>query len=222
VAVQSNLWKEQDGLLEWLDGHSTRSVVYVNYGSITVMSNEQMLEFAWGLANSGYPFLWNVRPDLVKGDAAVLPPEFSAAIEGRGLLTTWCPQEKVIVHDAVGVFLTHSGWNSTLESLCAGVPMLSWPFFAEQQTNCRYKRTEWGVGMEIGGEVRRADVAAKIHEVMEGEKGEEMRRRAAEWKEKAALATLPGGAAEVNLDSLIDVLSGKTGQAVNASSAAGN
>nr|AZQ26910.1 UGT85F24 [Avena strigosa] len=217
VAVQSNLWKEQDGLLEWLDSHPPRSVVYVNYGSITVMTNEQMLEFAWGLANSGYPFLWNVRPDLVKGDAAVLPPEFSAAIEGRGLLTTWCPQEKVIVQDAVGVFLTHSGWNSTLESLCAGVPMLSWPFFAEQQTNCRYKRTEWGVGMEIGGEVRRAEVAAKIQEAMEGEKGKEMRRRAAEWKEKAARATLPGGAAEANLDKLIDVLHGKTGQAVNAS-----
>ncbi|KAM0916050.1 hypothetical protein ACQ4PT_010407 [Festuca glaucescens] len=221
VAVESNLWKEQDGLLEWLDGRPPRSVVYVNYGSITVMSNEQMLEFAWGLANSGYPFLWNVRPDLVKGDAAVLPPEFSAAIEGRGLLTTWCPQEKVIEHDAVGVFLTHSGWNSTLESLCAGVPMLSWPFFAEQQTNCRYKRTEWGVGMEIGGEVRRAEVAEKIQDAMEGEKGEEMRRRAAEWKEKAARATLPGGAAEVNLDRLIDILRGKTGQAVNAS-AAGN
>ncbi|CAM0905027.1 unnamed protein product [Alopecurus aequalis] len=216
VGVRSNLWKEQDGLLEWLDGRPPRSVVYVNYGSITVMTNEQMLEFAWGLANSGYPFLWNVRPDLVKGDAAVLPPEFAAAIEGRGLLTTWCPQEKVIVHEAVGVFLTHSGWNSTLESICAGVPMLSWPFFAEQQTNCRYKRTEWGVGMEIGGEVRRADVAAKIQEAMEGEKGEEMRRRAAEWKEKAARATLPGGAAEDNMNRLLDVLLGKTGQAVDA------
>uniref|UniRef100_A0A453PXA2 Glycosyltransferase n=1 Tax=Aegilops tauschii subsp. strangulata TaxID=200361 RepID=A0A453PXA2_AEGTS len=215
VGVGSNLWKEQDGLIEWLDARPPRSVVYVNYGSITVMTNEQLLEFAWGLANSGYPFLWNVRPDLVKGDTAVLPPEFQAAIEGRGLLTTWCPQEVVIEHEAVGVFLTHSGWNSTLESLCAGVPMLSWPFFAEQQTNCRYKRTEWGVGMEIGGEVRRAEVAAMIQEAMEGEKGEEMRHRAAEWKQKAAQATLPGGPSETNLDGLIHVLQGKTGQAGN-------
>ncbi|XP_040379497.1 7-deoxyloganetin glucosyltransferase-like [Oryza brachyantha] len=204
VAIGSNLWKEQDGLLEWLDGRPPRSVVYVNYGSITVMTNEQLLEFAWGLANSGYPFLWNVRPDLVKGDAAVLPPEFLAAVEGRGLLTTWCPQEKVIEHPAVGVFLTHSGWNSTLESISGGVPMLSWPFFADQQTNCRYKRTEWGVGMEIGGEVRRGELAATIREATEGEKGREMRRRAAEWKEMAARATLPGGPAETNLTRLID------------------
>ncbi|KAL6851539.1 hypothetical protein ACP4OV_020472 [Aristida adscensionis] len=204
AGLGSNLWKEQGGLVEWLAGRAPRSVVYVNYGSITVMTNEQLLEFAWGLAASGYPFVWNVRPDLVRGDAAVLPPEFAAAVEGRALLTTWCPQEAVLGHEAVGVFLTHSGWNSTLESLCAGVPMLSWPFFAEQQTNCRYKRTEWGVGMEIGGEVRRGEVAAVIREAMEGEKGREMRRRAGEWKEKAHRAALPGGPAEASLDRLID------------------
>jgi UDP:flavonoid glycosyltransferase YjiC (YdhE family) len=214
AGLGSNLWKEQDGLLDWLAGRPPRSVVYVNYGSITVMTNSQLLEFAWGLAASGYPFVWNIRPDLVKGDAAVLPPEFAAAVEGRALLTTWCQQETVIQHEAVGVFLTHSGWNSTLESLCAGLPMLSWPFFAEQQTNCRYKRTEWGVGMEIGGEVRRDEVAAIIKEAMEGEKGKEMRRRAEDWKEKAVKVTLPGGPAETNLNRLIDevLLSKKKGQ----------
>ncbi|RLM73540.1 7-deoxyloganetin glucosyltransferase-like [Panicum miliaceum] len=125
AGLGSNLWKEEDGLLDWLAGRTPRSVVYVNYGSITVMTNSQLMEFAWGLASSGYPFVWNIRPDLVKGDSAVLPPEFAAAVEGRALLTTWCPQEAVIQHEALGVFLTHSGWNSTLESLCAGVPMLS-------------------------------------------------------------------------------------------------
>ncbi|KAF8688252.1 hypothetical protein HU200_042377 [Digitaria exilis] len=218
AGLGSNFWKEQDGLLDWLAGRASRSVVYVNYGSITVMTNTQLLEFAWGLANSGYPFVWNLRPDLLKGDSAVLPPEFAEAVKGRALLTTWCPQEAVIQHEAVGVFLTHSGWNSTLESLCAGVPMLSWPFFAEQQTNCRYKRTEWGVGMEIGGEVRRDEVAAIIKEAMEGEKGREMWRRAQEWKEKAVKVTRPGGPAETNLDRLIDevLLSKKKGEAVEA------
>ncbi|TVU13657.1 hypothetical protein EJB05_37077, partial [Eragrostis curvula] len=206
----SNLWKEQSGLIEWLDGRPPRSVVYVNYGSITVMTNEQLLEFAWGLAGSRYAFVWNIRPDLVKGDAAVLPPEFVSSVDGRALLTTWCPQEEVLAHEAVGVFLTHSGWNSTLESLCAGVPMLSWPFFSEQMTNCRYKRTEWGIGMEIGGEVRRAELAEMIREVMGGDKGKEMRRRSEEWKEKAIKATQPGGLAETNLDTVIkEVLLGK-------------
>ena len=196
----SNLWKEQDGFLEWLHGHGPNSVVYVNYGSTTVMTNKQLLEFAWGLADSGCPFIWNIRPDLVKGDTAVLPPEFMASISGRSMLTTWCSQEKVIGHEAVGVFLTHSGWNSTLESIGAGVPMLSWPFFGEQQTNCRYKCTEWGNGVEIGGEVRREELASLIREVMEGEKGKEMRRRAAEWKDMAVRATLTGGPSMSNLD----------------------
>ncbi|CAN6275413.1 unnamed protein product [Urochloa humidicola] len=93
--------------------------------------------------------------------------------------------------------------------------MLSWPFFAEQQTNCRYKRTEWGVGMEIGGEVRRDEVAAIIREAMEGEKGREMGRRAEEWKEKAVEAARPGGPAETNLNRVIDeVLLAKKGQTV--------
>jgi hypothetical protein len=204
AGLGSNLWKEQPGLMEWLDGHAPRSVVYVNYGIIAVMASSQLLEFAWGLASSGYAFVWNIRPDLVRGDTSVLPPEFTVAVEGRALLTTWCPQEALLRHEAVGVFLTHSGWNSTLESLCAGVPMLSWPFFAEQQTNCRYKRTEWGVGLEIGGEVRRDELAAMIREAMDGDKGNEMRRRAMEWKEKAVKATLPGGPAEANLNWVID------------------
>jgi hypothetical protein len=105
-SLGSNLWKEQDGLLEWLDGHAPRFVVYVNYGSITVMTNEQLLEFAWGLAASGYAFVWNIRPDLVKGDTAVLPPEFLSAVEGRAMLTTWCSQEAVLAHEAVGLFLS--------------------------------------------------------------------------------------------------------------------
>jgi hypothetical protein len=207
-SLGSNLWKEEDdGLLEWLDGHNPNSVVYVNYGSVTVMTNEELLEFAWGLANSGYAFVWNIRPDLVKGDMAVLPPEFMSSVIGRSMMTTWCAQEKVIAHEAVGLFLTHSGWNSTLESICAGVPMLCWPFFSEQQTNCRYKCTEWGNGMEISRGVKRVELAAMIREVMEGEKGHGIRKRAAEWKEKAVQATLPGGPADANLDAVIsDVL----------------
>ncbi|CAO2039374.1 unnamed protein product [Urochloa humidicola] len=209
ATVRASLWKEDLTCLRWLDGRAARSVVYVNYGCITTMSNDDLVEFAWGLANSGYDFLWIIRPDLVKGDTAVLPPEFVEATRGRCLMASWCEQEAVLRHEAVGVFLTHSGWNSTTESLCAGVPMLCWPFFAEQQTNCRYACTddEWGVGMEVRDEVRREALEATIREAMAGEKGKEMRRRAEEWKEAAVRATQPGGRALTNLDGLIrDVL----------------
>uniref|UniRef100_A0A0D9VHH5 Glycosyltransferase N-terminal domain-containing protein n=1 Tax=Leersia perrieri TaxID=77586 RepID=A0A0D9VHH5_9ORYZ len=202
-AIRSSLWREDHACLDWLDGRDPNSVVFINYGSITTISNDELVEFAWGLAGCGYNFLWIVRPDLVKGDAAVLPPEFLDSVEGRGLLASWCEQEAVLRHPAVGVFLTHCGWNSTMESISAGVPMLCWPFFAEQQTNARHSCAEWGIGMEVGGCVRREAVEGTIKEAMGGEKGKEMRRRAAEWKEHGVRATQPSGRSLVNLDNLI-------------------
>ncbi|KAM0878267.1 hypothetical protein ACQ4PT_034992 [Festuca glaucescens] len=209
ATIRPSLWREDHSCLDWLRGREPRSVVYVNFGSITTMSSQDLVEFAWGLASCGYDFLWVIRNDLVKGDAAVLPPEFLEATEGRRLLASWCEQEAVLRHEAVGVFLTHCGWNSTLEGLSAGVPMLCLPFFAEQPTNTRYACMEWGVGMEVGDDVRREVVEARIREVMGGgEMGREMRRKAAEWSDIAARATAqPGGRSLANLESLLkDVL----------------
>nr|AYR16617.1 UDP-glucosyltransferase UGT85A54 [Polygala tenuifolia] len=181
-SLAANLWKEEPECLDWLETKEPNSVVYVNFGSITTMTNEQLVEFAWGLANSRKPFLWVIRPDLVGGDTAVVPAEFVTETKDRGLLASWCPQEQVLKHSAVGGFLTHNGWNSTLESICGGVPMLCWPFFAEQQTNCRYCCTEWGIGMEIEGDVKRDGVEDLVRELMDGPKGKEMRIKATEWK----------------------------------------
>ncbi|VAH40440.1 unnamed protein product [Triticum turgidum subsp. durum] len=209
AAIRPSLWREDRSCLEWFRGREPRSVVYVNYGSITTMSGQELVEFAWGLANCSYDFLWIVRNDLVKGDTAVLPSEFLEATKGRCLLASWCEQEAVLRHEAVGAFLTHCGWNSMMEGISVGVPMLCWPFFAEQQTNSRYACVEWGVGMEVGDDVRREAVEARIREVMGGEGvGKEMRRKAAEWSEIAVRATTqPGGRSLANLESLFkDVL----------------
>ncbi|VAH24755.1 unnamed protein product [Triticum turgidum subsp. durum] len=209
AAIRPSLWREDQSCLEWLHGREPRSVVYVNFGSITTMTSQELVEFAWGLANCGYDFLWIVRNDLVKGDAAVLPPEFLEATKGRCLLASWCEQEAVLRHEAVGIFLTHYGWNSMMEGLSSGLPMLGWPFFAEQQTNCRYTCVEWGVGMEVGDDVRREVVEERIREVMgDSEVGREMRRKAVEWKNIAVHATvLPDGRSLANLERLLkDVL----------------
>nr|GEW45809.1 7-deoxyloganetin glucosyltransferase-like [Tanacetum cinerariifolium] len=104
-------------------------VVYVNFGSITVMTPQQLVEFGWGLAKSNYSFLWIIRPDLVIRESSVLPDELLKQTKDRCLLASWCPQEQVLKHPSVGGFLTHSGWNSTIESISSGVPMISWPFF---------------------------------------------------------------------------------------------
>ncbi|KAF3792013.1 hypothetical protein EJ110_NYTH12570 [Nymphaea thermarum] len=108
---------------------------------------------------------------------------------------------------SVGAFLSHSGWNSTTESICGGVSMLCWPLCAEQTTNCRYTCTEWERGMEIDGDVRREQVEGQVREMMKGGKGKEKRRMAMKWKEKAEKAALPGGPSYLNLERLInDVL----------------
>ncbi|KAL1534345.1 7-deoxyloganetin glucosyltransferase [Salvia divinorum] len=203
-AIGSSLWKEDDDSIAWLDGRAPSTVLYVNFGSITVLSPEQMAEFAWGLANSGQSFLWIIRPDLVSGENAVLPEGYLAEVAGRGKMVGWCAQERVLAHPAVGGFLTHCGWNSTLEGLSEGVPMICWPFFAEQQTNCRYACTDWEVGLEIEGEVKREKVAELVKVLMEGEKGKEMRKKALEWKRKAHAAAEAGGSSRRNLDFLIN------------------
>ncbi|VAI18659.1 unnamed protein product [Triticum turgidum subsp. durum] len=186
--LESNLSKENNASLEWLEGKRPDPVLYVSFGSITTLTS-----ITWGLDNSKMDFLW------------VLPPKFLEETKARSHVTSWCPQEAVLRHEATGAFLTHCGWNSVLESLSAGVPMLCWPFGADQYTNARYVCSEWRVGMEIGGDVERDEVEAAVREVMGGGgKGEEMKRMAMEWKEKAAMAALPGGPSWVNLEKVVN------------------
>ncbi|KAJ4838188.1 hypothetical protein Tsubulata_018751 [Turnera subulata] len=203
-SIGYNLWTEDSACLQWLDSHEPNSVVYVNFGSVTVMTPQQMIEFAMGLANSKHPFLWIIRPDLVQGESAILPPEFAAETQDRSYIASWCPQEEVLNHPSIGGFLTHSGWGSTIESLSAGVPMLCWPIAADQLMNCRYTCTEWGVGMEIDSNVKRDEVENLVRELMEGEKGKKMKEKAMEWKKLALEAAGPNGSSSINLNKLIN------------------
>ncbi|WVY94294.1 hypothetical protein V8G54_033382 [Vigna mungo] len=198
-----NLWKENTECVDWLESQKPGSVIYVNFGSITVMSAEQMLEFAWGLANSKKPFLWILRPDLVVGGSVILSSEYVNETRDRSLIASWCPQEKVLNHPSVGGFLTHGGWNSTIESFCAGVPMLCWPFFADQPINCRYMCSEWEIGIEIDRNAKREEVEKVVNELMVGEKGKKMREKTMQLKKKAEEATTPGGRSYMNLDKVI-------------------
>ncbi|XP_021301175.1 7-deoxyloganetin glucosyltransferase-like isoform X2 [Herrania umbratica] len=202
-SIKSSLWKEDTNCIEWLNRREPSSVVYVNYGSVTVMSAQHLKEFAWGLANSKHPFLWIVRPDVVMGDSAVLPDEFFEDIKDRGLMTSWCSQYQVLSHPSVGVFLTHCGWNSTMEAICRGAPVICWPFFADQQTNCRYACTTWGIGMEVDHDVKRENIEFLVKEMMEGDEGKKMKEKALEWKKKAEAATDVGGASYNDFDRFV-------------------
>lgn len=105
----ANLWREEPDCFEWLDSKEPTSVIYVNFGSSTVMTDQQLIEFSWGLADSNKTFFWVIRPDLVGGESPVVPPEFVEQTKERGLKASCCSQEQVLSHPAIGGFLTHNG-----------------------------------------------------------------------------------------------------------------
>ncbi|CAH1421987.1 unnamed protein product [Lactuca virosa] len=199
-----SLWKEEPECLQWLESKEPKSVIYVNFGSSTVMSLEDLTEFGWGLANSNQYFLWIIRSGVVVGESSVLPPEFEEYIKEKGFIASWCPQEKVLEHPSIGGFLTHGGWGSTIESLSAGVPMICWPYGWDQPTNCRYICKEWEVGLEMVKDVKREEVSKLVHDLMLGEESHRMRKKAMEWKEKAYAATGPSGSSSLNVQKLVE------------------
>ncbi|KAF3965415.1 hypothetical protein CMV_010393 [Castanea mollissima] len=119
-----------DACMKWLDLKDTGTVVYVSFGSLAALGEEQMEEVALGLKRSNKYFLWVVRETETKK----LPTNFIEETTGRGLVVTWCPQLEVLSHKAVGCFVTHCGWNSTLEALSLGVPLVAMPQWNDQTT----------------------------------------------------------------------------------------
>ncbi|KDP40910.1 hypothetical protein JCGZ_24909 [Jatropha curcas] len=209
--IGSNLWKEDHESLQWLNSKKPDSVLYVNFGSMINLTPQELVEFAWGLANSKKDFLWIIRPDLVNDKSVVLPQDFLLEVKERGLIASWCPQEEILKHPSIGGFLSHMGWNSTIESLSSGVAMVCWPFLGEQPTNCWFACNEWGIGTEMDSSVKRDEIEKVVRVLMEGEKGKEMKKKAAEWKRKAEEAIAPDGKSVLNLDRLVnEVLLSKT------------
>ncbi|KAF8731801.1 hypothetical protein HU200_015739 [Digitaria exilis] len=144
AAAEQSLHEPDRGCLPWLDGHPPRSVLYVSLGSLACVDRVLFDEMAWGLARSGVPFLWVVRPGSITGvgdDDAEAPPPLPEGFEeetrARGRIVKWAPQREVLAHQAIGPFWTHCGWNSTLESMCEGVPMLVQPCFGDQMVTAR-------------------------------------------------------------------------------------
>ncbi|KAM0066492.1 putative UDP-glucuronosyl/UDP-glucosyltransferase, UDP-glycosyltransferase family [Helianthus debilis subsp. tardiflorus] len=201
-----SLWKEEPECVQWLHSKEPNSVVYVNFGSITVMSFENLVEFGWGLVNSNHNFLWIIRTDLVDGKPVTLPQELEEEIKRRGFIASWCSQEEVLNHPSVGGFLTHGGWGSVIESLTAGVPMVCWPFSYDQNVNCRQLCKEWEVGMMIEGDVKRDEVEKIVRELMEGVEGNRMRKNAMDFKKKAEIATAPNGSSSLNIEELVNAI----------------
>ncbi|GAB4827534.1 hypothetical protein Ancab_034418 [Ancistrocladus abbreviatus] len=203
-AFSSNLLTPDRSCICWLDNQAPKSVLYVSFGSLAAISESEFLEAAWGLANSKQPFLWVIRPGLVRGSEGShpLPDEILDMIAGRGHIVKWAPQQEVLAHPAVGGFWTHGGWNSTFESICEGVPMICLPNFADQMVNARYVGEVWKVGIPLENGVERGEVEKAVRTLLVEKEGEKMRERIACLREKADICLKEGGSSFKSLEDL--------------------
>lgn len=201
--------------VKWLDNQPTSSVVFVSFGSGAALPREQVTELAAGLEQSGHRFLWVLRSpsssylSIEETDISQLLPEgFESRIRDRGLVVpSWAPQIAVLSHPSTGGFISHCGWNSTLESISRGVPMICWPLFAEQRFNMFLLVNEFKAAIEVkmegDGFVRREEVERAVRELMGGDVGMRVRQRARELKEKSMAALGEGGSSYKAMDAVV-------------------
>ncbi|KAK6927034.1 UDP-glucuronosyl/UDP-glucosyltransferase [Dillenia turbinata] len=185
----SSLLKEDTNCISWLNEQAPKSVIYVSFGSIAKTTKNQFLEIAWGLADCALPFLWVVRPGSVEGCEWIegLPGGFNEMVKERGRIVKWAPQKEVLAHSAVGGFWSHCGWNSTLESICEGIPMLCRPFNAEQCLNARCLCHMWKVGIELENELERGAIKKATRKLMVDNDGKGTRERMLAFKKAAEI-----------------------------------
>ncbi|XP_051113182.1 UDP-glycosyltransferase 87A2-like [Andrographis paniculata] len=188
---------------DWLDSQPRSSVLYLSLGSYISVSSAQMDEIADGLRESGVRFLWVAREDATRlqercGDA--------------GKVVQWCEQLRVLCHTAIGGFWTHCGWNSTVEAMYAGVPMIAFPLSADQPTNRKLIVEDWKIGWGAAGEgklLRSREICRLVRKLMDMEGGErkEMVGRVAEVQKACLAAFSDGGSSTANLSAFLTSLS---------------
>ncbi|TYI91771.1 hypothetical protein E1A91_D02G017200v1 [Gossypium mustelinum] len=192
--------------VQWLDMHSDDSVLYISFGSQNTISPSNMMELATGLEKAGKPFAWVIRPPLGFDLKAEFKPEWlpegfedRMSRNNQGLLVkNWAPQLEILSHRSTGAFLSHCGWNSTMESLSQGVKIIGWPLVAEQAYNSKMLVEEMGVAVELTRGVRSSISSDKVKEVIEmvmGKegKGRDMKRKAQEIAEHIMAAVKDEG-----------------------------
>ncbi|KAF8380795.1 hypothetical protein HHK36_028289 [Tetracentron sinense] len=197
---ESNISEEE--VSEWLDSKPRGSVLYVSFGTEVGPTVEDLAELAGALEDSNRPFIWVLQssrgppgpgpkggpPGGIPGPGPAggedyYPDEMARRVEGRGLIIRgWAPQLMILSHPSTGGFLTHCGWNSTVEAIGRGVPMVTWPIRGDQHYNAKLVVLHMKVGsmIEVGADasekVRKDAILRGIETVMADD---EIRKRAA-------------------------------------------
>lgn len=203
-----HFWQEDMTCLHWLNEQSNNSVVYVAFGSFTVFDRIQLEELAHGLELTEQPFLWVVRPDFTDGSGNEWLEGFRSRVEGRGMIVSWSPQQQVLAHPSIACFISHCGWNSTMEGVRNGVPFLCWPYFTDQFLNQSYICNSWRIGFKLTpderGIISRERIKQRVEELLADE---ELKARAVLWRAIARRSISEGGSSHENFKKFVNIIS---------------
>ncbi|XP_054786767.1 gallate 1-beta-glucosyltransferase 84A24-like [Prosopis cineraria] len=201
-----------DDCVDWLNSKPPSSVVYISFGTVVYLKQEQVDEIAHGLLGSGLSFLWVMKPP--HKDSGLRPHElpdgFLQKVGDGGKVVRWSPQEQVLAHPSVACFVSHCGWNSSMEAIASGIPIVAFPQWGDQVTNAKYIVDVFGVGVRMGrGEaanelIGRDEVKRCLLEGTVGPKAVEMKQNVLRLKKAAEDAVAEGGSSDRNLQAFVD------------------
>ncbi|KAL3628502.1 hypothetical protein CASFOL_027548 [Castilleja foliolosa] len=210
-SIEMNLLSESD-CTKWLDNKPHGSVLYVSFGSYAHINIEYIKMIANGLLLSGLDFIWVFRPDIVNSEVTkVLHDGFLERVGKKGLIVPWCKQSAVLSHSSVGGFLTHCGWNSILESVWVGVPLICFPLIGDQITNRKVVVEDWKIGINLceGENVSCGEVAERIKLVISRETSNELRMNVERVKKVTENALSSNGLSLLGFDKFVEDLKAK-------------
>lgn len=195
---------DESGCIQWLDNQKEKSVVYLSFGTVTTLPPNEIGSIAEALEAKKTPFIWSLRDNGVK----ILPKGFLERTKEFGKIVSWAPQLEILAHKSVGVFVTHCGWNSILEGISYGVPLICRPFFGDQKLNSRMVASVWEIGLQIeGGIFTKSGIISALDTFFNEEKGKVLRENVEGLKEKALQAVKPdNGSSMENFKVLVELV----------------
>jgi hypothetical protein len=205
LTTPQRMISDEHGCIPWLSQQENSSVVYISFGSVVIPPPHELTALAEALEECGLPFIWAFRGNPEE----TLPNGFMERTKTKGKIVAWAPQYEILKHPSVGVCFTHCGWNSVLDCIVGGVPMISRPFFGDQRLNSRMVESVWEIGVGVENGVLTKESAMKALEItmLSGE-GKLMRQKILKFKESALAAVEKNGSSANNCNTLIQIITG--------------
>ncbi|XP_019157096.1 PREDICTED: UDP-glycosyltransferase 83A1-like [Ipomoea nil] len=203
--TSGHFWREDTDCLKWLHQQPLNSVIYVAFGSLTIFNMAEFHELALGLELTNRPFLWVVRQGFIEEAGNPYPEGFIDRTRNRGQVVEWAPQQKVLAHPSLGCFLSHCGWNSTIEGVSNGLPFLCWPYSSDQLFNKSYICDIWKIGLGFdrneNGIIGRLEIKNKVEQLFVDEN---FKARAVDLQAEVLSSVKGGGSSYRNFISFVN------------------